>query len=118
MRQIQMLVHFVARFVFHKGYIEYVVSNEEHKNDTDKLHGQLEELLAKSDICSAEDALYDGFDGTENYLHLAMWFYNELNTLSDEELEQSNFSREEISDGLLDMLEQFEISLPWLALRL
>jgi predicted ATP-binding protein involved in virulence len=115
MRQIQMLVHFVAKFIFNKDYTEYVVSNEEHKNDTDKLYAQLEELLATKNICSAEDALYDGFDGTENYLHLAMWFYNELNTLSDEELEQSNFSRDEISDGLLNMLKQFEISLPWLA---
>jgi enolase len=115
MRQIQILVQFVAQTILNKDHIEYVVSNEEHKNETDKLYAHLEELIAAKNISAAEDALYDGFDGTENYLHLAMWFYNKLNTLSDEALELSNFPREEISQGLLDMLEKFEISLPWLA---
>ena len=111
MRQVQMLVAFVARVILNKDHISHEM-NEEHMGDVGELYVQLKELLMIGDICAAEDALHDSFIESKDYLRLAMWFYDELNKMTDEELQASDFSREEIYDGLQDVLYRNGISLP------
>ena len=41
-----------------------------------------------------------------------MDFYFRLNLLSDQELEEGNFSRQEIDEGLRDVMEQYGVVLP------
>lgn len=112
MRQIQMLAQFVARTIFLKEYIVYEIIDEEHRNDMDDLYIRLRALLMTGDLCGAEDALFDGYDGSENYLRLATWFYSELNTFTDDALEAASFPREEIEEGLRDVLGRYYIPLP------
>ena len=111
--QIQMLALAIARIVFGKGSLEYETESEEIPTTTDLLHRRLLELLAKKRICEAENLLFDSLDPhNKSGLALALDFYDRLNKLTDEELEQNNFSREEIDSGLRDVMKLYELSIP------
>lgn len=114
LRQIQMLVQFVAKTVFHRDAIQYEIADETNMTDTDTLYIRLRKLIAERRICEAEDLLYDHLDANDpDYLKLALDFYQTINQLTDEELEANNFSRQEINDGLNEILHRLnQISLP------
>ena len=56
--------------------------------------------------------LFDKID-VQNPKHLAIAinFYDKLNKLTDETLDSSNYSREEINQGLNDILDEFGIKI-------
>jgi hypothetical protein len=114
MRQIQMLAQFIARVVLGKDSVSYEI-NEGQTGETAELFIRLRELLTAGNINAAEDALHsnlhDGKHGTD-FLHITMWFYGELNKMTDEALEASGFSREEIYEGLRDAIGKSGITLP------
>jgi len=111
MRQIQMIVQFIARLVWGKDTVEYQVPDQNSLSETDLLYYKIESLLAQSKICEAEDLLYERMDGGNNkYLELAIDFYQKLNKLNDKELENANFSREEIQTGLKGIISEFGLS--------
>jgi hypothetical protein len=108
MRQINMLVQFAARVIFHKDTVEYDIKDETNLTGTDDLYLQIQKLLREGKICEAEDLLFENRSDTEAYLTLALDFYQKLSKMSDEELEQHNFSRQEIYDGLKEILFRFK----------
>lgn len=108
MKQIRLLVRFVARAVFKKDTAEYKELIEESLAGTDLLHKELLQYLSEGRICEAENFLFDNIDNSfKSHLALSLDFYERLNLLSDEELEKGNFSREEIRDGLNNVLQLF-----------
>ena len=111
MRQVQMLVQFITCTILDKDHISYEVG-EELTGETGELYNRLKELLRTDNICDAEDMLHDGLNESEDYLKLTMWFYSEINMLTDEELEAAGFSREEVYQGLQDVLRRDHIVLP------
>jgi len=110
-RQVQMLVQFITRTILNKDHISYEVG-EELTGEVSQLYNRLKELLRTDNICDAEDVLHYNFGESEDYLKLAMWFYSEINMMSDEELEAAGFSREEVYQGLQDILWRGHIALP------
>ncbi len=108
MKQIKLLVRFVARAVFKKDTAEYKILIEESLSGSDILHRELMLFISRGEICKAENFLFDSLDTkSKSHLAVALDFYERLNMLSDEELEKANFSREEIKDGLNNTLELF-----------
>lgn len=66
------------------------------------------ELAARGKINEAENQLWEQLDGTDQEdFKMAILFYEYLNNLTDEELEQADYSREEISQGLLAAAKQY-----------
>jgi len=111
MRQIQMIVQFIARLVWGKDTVEYQVPEQNNLSETDLLYYEIENLLAQSKICEAEDLLHEHLDGCNNkYLELAIDFYQKINKFSDKDLESANFSREEIQTGLKEIMNVFGLS--------
>src|SRR5512138_1963104 len=110
MRQIEMLAQFIARTVFHKDYIEYEIVDETNLSPSDLLYKKLASLIRGGKICEAEDLLFENLD-TKNleYLRLAVDFYQTVNDLSEAELEAYNFSRQEVREGLEEIMEKFGI---------
>lgn len=107
MRQINMLVQFIARIVFKKDTVSYEIEDEAHLTDTDELYKMLKKLLNEGKICEAEDLLFKNRDDdSEKFLTLALDFYQTLSKMSDVELEQRNFSRQEIYDGLKEIVSR------------
>lgn len=101
MRQVQMIAQMLAKILFGKETTDYIIEDEENLNGTDLLYKALSELLTKGEIGKAEDLLFEALEngGKEN-LEVAVDFYAKLNKYSDKELEERDFSREELEDGL------------------
>ena len=72
----------------------------------------IDEGVNAGDIGGAEDRLYQRAEPEDRrYLELAVDFYSRLNDLSDEQLEQGGFARDEVQDGLRNLAAQFGVSL-------
>lgn len=106
MRQINTLVQFAARVVFKKDAVSYEIEDEDRLTDTDRLYLRLRELLKEGKICEAEDLLFDNYADSKEYLTLALDFYQTISKMTDDELEQHNFSRQEIYNGLKEVVSR------------
>ena len=103
MRQVEMMIQFLAKVIFRKETIQYDISDILNKTVYDLLHEQLLELLKEGNIDQAENLLFDRLEeGNVSCFHVAVDFYLRLNQLSDVELDTLGFSREEIDAGLKD----------------
>lgn len=111
LRQIQMIGEMIARAVFGTSVIAYTSENEVSPTRTDQLYHTLDMLISQKRIGEAEDRLFEGVDaGNPKHLELAMDFYQKINRLSDEELEQCHFPRQEILDGVNAIIEKFGLN--------
>lgn len=110
LKQIDMLIQFVARLVFHKDTAAYKINDESNLSQTDVIHEKLISLIKEGKFGDAEDFLFDNIDESSiDYLEMSLDFYQRLNTITDAELEQDDFSREEIEHGLRDILKKFNV---------
>jgi len=97
MRQIESMVQMIARIIFRKDAPTYEFMNEMNYTKADLYYKELLELLNSSKINEAENLLFERIESNDtNYLMIAVDFYNRLNKLRDEQLEKSNFFRDEI----------------------
>ena len=108
-RQIQLMTEAISCVVFIK---ETATKNEAQdeigQTETDLLYVLLSGLLAKNSINKAEDLLFEMLDpDNRDHYKIAMDFYNRLNTISNEELENADFSREETERGLNEVKSIF-----------
>ena len=112
MRQIKAIVDTIAMIIFNRADVSYKIQDEANHTDTDMLFLRLNTMLDDGNINEAENLLFSELDtGNMNYLLLAIDFYQKLNDKSDAELESSDFTREEIEEGLNNILKLFEIKL-------
>lgn len=113
MQQIEMITRFVTQIVFNKNDSQnefwYEIENTDTLSDIDKLHLELTRLIKEGNICEAEDMLFDNMIFGDKYVELATDFYKRLNLMTNEELEQCNFSRDEVYDGYIEILTQLGI---------
>ena len=115
MRQIEMMTRFVANVVFGKKESEVTyeligdIKNTETLTDTDLRHIRLCTLIREGKIYEAEYELYENMVYSNEYIKLSTDFYSRLNRLSDEELENGNFSRDEVYEGYIDMMSRLGV---------
>ncbi len=101
MRQVEDMVRFIAKVLFGKELFKYEIVNEGNLSQTDMMYANIMALVSQRKLCEAEDLLYESVEsGNVDHARIALDFYETINALSDDELEISNFSREEIKDGL------------------
>ncbi len=112
MRLIEDIVRIIARIFFGKDYKSYQYVDEMMLSKTDLWYRQLMELVEQRRLGEAEDILFDGMD-TQNKDHMAVALdvYMAMNALSDDELDNADFSREEIKDGLKKITQMFGVNL-------
>lgn len=112
MRTISDLVRAIARLALGKNDIDYHLPPDE-TDDTalDQTYRKLKKMVDEGDINGAENALSDELDtGNKAYLEMALTFYMYLNQLSDSELYEADYSREEIAEGIHQVCAEFGIS--------
>lgn len=74
---------------------------------------RLLDLLAERRVNEAENLLYAEADPPDAaWMEVAVEFYARLNRLSDDELEEHNYSREEIGEGLQMAADRYGAGLP------
>lgn len=110
LREIEMMAHFIVVPLFGKNIELYELENEDLSESTDPLHKEISKLLEDKNICGAEDALFNYIDSYETLSNsmakTALYFYTTINEWSDEELAAADFSREEIAQGLRDIMHR------------
>ncbi|WP_294552025.1 DUF6483 family protein [uncultured Pseudoflavonifractor sp.] len=114
MRQIETLTLAIAKIMFQKDTAEYEPhGGQEVLTAADSLHAALNALLREGRIADGEDLLFSALDGDDSsLLEVAVDFYFRLNLLSDQALEAGNFSRQEIEEGLHDVMDLYGVVLP------
>ena len=116
MRQIETMTLSIAKLIFQKDTTEYTMTQREESpalSEADDLYVAMLSLTESGRFDHAENMLFDCLDtGNSAFLDVANDFYARLNALSDQELTEGNFSRQEIQDGLEDVMEQFNVVLP------
>jgi len=111
MRQIEFISTAVGeRVFFWKEQIRIEVKSEVRQLESDLLYVLLCDLISKKSINEAENLLFEMLDpNNQEQLTIATDFYNKLNTISNDELENADFSREEIERGRNEVLALFDL---------
>lgn len=108
--QVEQIIECITKVVFEDSFSRYEIKDYDSLTDVDRLFIEVNTLLNEKNICEAENILYDKIDYTDlKQFKIALDFYQKLNDLSDEELEESNFSREEVLQGLKNISNKFGI---------
>lgn len=110
LNQIEDLVRFIAKIIFNKDTINYEIENDSNLTECDILYKKIKSLLLEDKICESEDLIFKNLDrNNKDYLKLAIDFYSTINKYNDKRLGACNFSREEIIDGLKEVLSIYNI---------
>lgn len=108
MRLIHEMIRAILKLLFHIK--EEEVNEEAVIEEKDSLE-KFEELITmveQGKINEAENQLYDYLDVEDiQKLRVALLFYENLNNLDADYLKECNFSREEIKDGLTNVLKMY-----------
>lgn len=113
MRQIELMVDFIAKIVFKKDSIKFNIYDESNSSETNILYERLIDLINQNKIDEAENLLFDKVNNNDLvYLRIAIDFYDRINKLSDEDLQKGNFTREEIKLGIEDMAKLYNVKSP------
>lgn len=111
MDQIESFIDVIDKVFLHKESPTYELS-EEQTSTEDSFYIELDNLVQARKINEAENILFDKIDPTNaKHLSIAVNFYSKLNQLNDETLESANYSRQEIDQGLKDIMKEFGIKI-------
>jgi len=101
MRQIEGITTAIAELIFNKPSSRYEMQSEVRQLETDLLYVLLCKMLDEKNINGAENLLFETLDtNNSDYLAIASDFYKRINDFTAKELEEANFSRDEITDGM------------------
>lgn len=108
---IMRIIHEVIR-----TFLKLVFQMDEEKQEEvqfadSEIAGSFETLCAMADrgeINEAENILYEEIEeGNLEYLKMAVLFYEHLNKMSNEYLEKCDYSRQEVADGMKQMMKRY-----------
>ena len=106
MRIVHEMVRMLIRLVFGKD----IDRNDEEAVPLEVMerYRKLTAMADDGDINEAENLLLDGLDqGSRAYFELALMFYEKLNGKTDEFLEEHDYPREEVLDGIKYVVDYY-----------
>ena len=87
--------------------LEHEMLANQQQNSGDDLFQRLAVLADQGKICEAENILLEAMEsGSDESLRAGLLFYEHINEYDDDYLEEHNFSRAEIRQGVLDSAER------------
>ena len=112
LRQVDGLARSLPKLVLKKDSPDYRPTGAEEDAALDSLHLQLVELLAAGDVGAGEDLLFQESDWSDlRYLEVAVDFYTRANALTDQQLDQAGFDRQELQEGLQELAQRYGVIL-------
>lgn len=106
MRQIRDMVHMLAKIVLGRDTIEYEDNEDMKFSEMSHIYTDLIRMVDEGKINEAENLLFDEINKDENKsFEMALRFYDYLNSLSDVYLEENNYSREEVKEGVQNLAD-------------
>ncbi len=111
LRMIKDLTKSISYIILGKSEIEYDLPKENEYSRSDYLYIKIVELANCGKINEAEDMLFREID-TSNMreFEMAIAFYLYLNDFDDNYLEENNYCRDEISEGIKSICKEFGVS--------
>ena len=110
MRSVKDIAKVIAKIVLGKSDINYELPAVENYTGEDFLYKRLFELLAEGKINEAENLLFEELDGmNKRKLDIALAFYMKLSEYDNIYLEEHDYTREEINQGLEDVARKYGI---------
>lgn len=102
-RQIEMLI---------AALIDALFEHEPSEKECTQEQITVNELIDKNKICEAENFLFEtaklkGKENNREFLVTVLDFYQRINSMSEEELNASGFSHDEIKQGLVDFFSKY-----------
>ena len=111
LRMIKDLTKAIAHLILGKAEIEYELPEDSQYSKVDFLYVKLIELVNLGQINEAEDLLFDEINPSDmRQFEMAMSFYLYLNDFGDDYLERNNYSRDEITEGIKSICEEYGVS--------
>lgn len=112
LKQINVISEFLQKLFTDMETNRKLNENEQYQKDSFEFERLLENLIEENRINDAENILFEKLE-TNNlmYATIATRFYDKLKGLSDEKLQKSNYSRDEILQGLNDMCDMFGLEI-------
>ena len=111
LRMIKDLTKSIAHLILGKAEIEYELPEDKQYTKVDFLYVKLIELVNLGQINEAEDLLFDEINPSDmRQFEMAMSFYLYLNDFGDDYLERNNYSRDEITEGIKSICEEYGVS--------
>ena len=113
MDQIEAMTRFMIQVITSKkADTEEISEYDQFNTESNELYKKLHLLIMDHKLNKAENLLFEYIQNNDkDALPAAILFYSELNSLSDEILEQHDFPREEIVSGIRDLSNIYGIDL-------
>lgn len=112
MRMIRDMAKLLARLILGKDDINYVLPEDEEFTVIDNLYRKLINMADSGQINEAENILLEELeDRSSEYFEMAASFYLHLNEFDDEFLENHQYSREEINEGMDQLGKEYGVDL-------
>ena len=106
LRQIRDMVHMLANIVLGRDTVKYEEKEDMKFSEMSQIYTDLIHMVDNGKINEAENLLFDEIKKDENKsFETALYFYDYLNTLSDSFLEEHNYSREEVKEGVQSLAD-------------
>lgn len=111
-REIDELIRVIGDVFLGKKNTEYEVIKDEAHKDCNALYYRIDKAFLEGKINEAENILFENISiENPSYLEIAIDFYTKLNQKTQEELESMQFSKEEIVEGIKDIMDMFGIQM-------
>lgn len=108
LRLIEQVIDLITENAFGVKTKEEISENFANTDNSTEKYNKLVFLVDEGKINEAENMLFDFInENTLDDLKIALLFYDYLNSKTDEFLQENNFSREEIKEGLVDISKKF-----------
>lgn len=111
MNQIRNLAKLLVKMVLNKESVTVEIRDETGTTGQETLLQTLYSMTDRGDINAAENLLYEelDFEDLEQY-EIALAFYLHVNEMDDTFLEEHDYSRMEIKEGICDISKEFGIA--------
>ncbi len=113
-RQIEAIANTVAAVLFGKDQVKAILDMDEEEDavadmEEDLLDRMVKKALIDGNINEAENLVFNSIDQKRRNrrLMIALEFFNEVHSYDDERLAKSNYSREEVEEGIKHLRELY-----------
>lgn len=107
MRQVRDITRILAKILFRKNTATYEYQTEDHTTASDSLYARLIAMVDEGKINEAENRLFEELEcDEEGIFEAALGFYDYLNSLPEEFLEEHNYTRDEVKEGAQSLADR------------
>ena len=107
MQQVRDITRILAKILFRKNTATYEYQTEDHTTASDSLYARLIAMVDEGKINEAENRLFEELEcDEEGIFEAALGFYDYLNSLPEEFLEEHNYTRDEVKEGAQSLADR------------